>query len=140
LRPINLLVGTQEIEEEGAKPGPVESRGNKAVPRAVAAAPAAVGEDDHPAQDFGHREMSGETNRPHVHFDLLISNRGIVADARNSGRGSETLGRSLEESLHVGVRGGGEVLIPLAYGVKGLGSFEAHHLITDFSQFGKRGS
>jgi hypothetical protein len=98
-----------------------------------------VGEDDHPAEDFGHREMSGETNRPHVYFDLLVSNRGIVADARHRGRCIETLGRSLEESLHLGVRGGGEVPVPLADGVEGLGSFEAHHLIADFGQLGKRG-
>ena len=64
----------------------------------------------------------------------------LRADIRHRGRCSKTLGRSLEESLHVGVRGGGEVLIPLAYGVKGFGGFEAHHLITDFGQFGNRGS
>ena len=45
-----------------------------------------MGEDDHPAQDFGYRQMSGETNRPHGYFDLLIADRGIVADARYRGR------------------------------------------------------
>ncbi len=74
VRPVEFLVGGQQVEQERSQPGLVELLGYEPVARAVPAAPAAMDEDHGAGRVRGAGEMPGKRDRPAVdlQFHVLV--------------------------------------------------------------------
>ena len=116
LRAVVLLLGSQQVEQQGAEPGVVEHVGDVAVARAVPAAAAAVGEH----HDAGRR--AGGTRRCPVDRhptsrddDVLVACRGPASRRPRRRRSEPAVGLLQQrDDLVVGRRR--EVLVVRAHG------------------------
>ena len=72
VRAVPLLLGGEQVDEQRAQPGLVEHLGDVAVAWAVAAAAAAVREDDDCPGSGGHGEVTLDRHGPGGNDDVLV--------------------------------------------------------------------
>jgi len=119
---VAALLGGEQIEEQGGKSGSVERPGHGLVPRAVPAAPAAVGEEHDPLGPGGDVEMPLQRSTIQADDDLPF--RGPAG-----GVGTLDAATVAEQRCDLIVRRLLEVVVPEADGHEARRGDQAHHLV-----------
>ena len=78
---VRLFPEGQQIEQERRQTGLSQLGSDIRVPRAVAAAPAPMGEDDDPGVVGWHCQVSTQPNRPEIDLDVLVDLTGTRSGA-----------------------------------------------------------